>query len=148
MSKPESLYSVLDKWREDKTVPLEKTLRDYIHKHLRERSGLLCDDWYVDDLLQHLATYPMLGSVWFKERRVKMQMALPDSNSVLDVYIEITDEMNADGVHDTEISLYLEENGTGTSVCLGGADMANVNWLAVMSVLDEYRSHAQSVSGV
>lgn len=147
MSKPESLYSVLERWRDDKSVPLEEKAMEYIRYHLRERSGLLCDDWYVDELVRHIVAYPMMGYVWFKTSRVIMPIALPESNSVLDVYIETADEMN-DGAYDVEIRMYLEECGTGSSLCLGGADVSSVNWVAVMTVLDEYRRHVQLASGV
>lgn len=148
MSKPESLYRLLEIWRDDKSVPLEERAMEYIRYHLRERAGLLCDDWYFNELVRHIVAYPMMGYVWFKRHQVMMPIALPDSDSNLVVTMADGDEMNSDGAYDVEICVYLEENNRESDWCLGGAVMSNVNWLAVMSVLDEYRRHVQLAGGV
>lgn len=132
------LTQVVEKWQRGEDVALMPEVLEYMRGKWRNRAGLMCDDWYLQELERHIGEYPLASFVWGKNQQLVLPIAIPDTESNLSVYISEADEVDETGRFGIEVRVYLDENGFESDLCLGGVEMSRVEWEALMDVLGDY----------
>lgn len=135
-----TLMQVFWAWRRGEDVALLPAVLEYMHDKWRNRAGLMCDDRYLRGLEQCISAYSLAGFVWGKTQRLVFPIAIPDTGSVLVVYISEADDLDETGQVGVEVRVYLEENRVESDLCLGGVDMSRVEWETLMDVLGDYHT--------
>lgn len=133
-----TLTQVFWAWRRGEDVALMPEVLEYMRGKWRNRAGLMCDDWYLQELEQCISAYSLASFVWSKTQRLVFPIAISDTGSDLVVYISEADEIDETGRFGVEVRVYLEENRVESDLCLGGVDMSRVEWEALMDALGEY----------
>lgn len=138
-----NLTQLVEKWRYGEDVALMPEVLEYMRGKWRNRAGLMCDDWYLQELERHIGEYSLASFVWSKNQRLVFPIAIPDTESNLSVYISEADEVDETGRFGIEVRVYLEENNVESDLCLGGVEMSRAEWETVLNVLGEYHNHGK-----